>query len=107
MSETPVHSGTELQTAGLTGNGVAADVRLARQLVIYITGETGVTAGAVQLETAPTADYAGTWSAEGSPITVVAATTKIVAVTAQRAWVRARITTTVDGGGVGVRLFAT
>ena len=97
-----------LQAAGsLTGNGAEADLKGASQHVtIYITGGASVTAGAVQLESAPFPGYAGTWAAHGSPVVVAAGVTKIVQVVGALGVIRARISTTVDGGGVTVHAFA-
>lgn len=96
-----------LQNAATTGNGAEADLKGASQHVsIYITGSAGVSAGAVQLESAPTPAYAGTWAAHGSPVVVAASTTKIVQVVGSLGVIRARISTTVADGTVSVTAFA-
>lgn len=96
-----------LQNAQTTGNGNAQDLRgMGREHTIYITGSAGVSAGAVQFETAPTTDYSGTWAAIGSPVTVTASTTAIAQVTGCFGAVRARISTTVVDGTVTVELFS-
>ncbi len=96
-----------LQKAATTGNGAEADLKgRSEHVTIYITGSAGISAGAVQLESAPTPGYTGTWAAHGSPITVAADTTKIVQVVGSLGVVRARISTNVVGGTVDVHLFA-
>lgn len=61
---------------------------------------TGVTAGAVIYETAPTADYAGTWS-EAFTITFSGTAPNVLTDAAEVAanFIRARVTTTISGGG--------
>jgi len=96
-----------LQNAQTTGNGAEADLKgMNKNITLYITGSAGVGAGAVQLETAPTPGYAGTWAAIGSPVTVAASTTKIVQLAGVLGVVRARISTNVTGGTVDCHLFA-
>lgn len=98
----------KLQDAATTGNGVAKQFKgQPREIKIYIEGSSGVGAGAVQLEEAASDDYAGTWAAIGSPVTVTADTVKTVALTAAVRAVRARISTNVTGGTVTVYLIAT
>lgn len=98
----------KLQTAATTGNGVVKEFKgQPRELKFFVTGSSGVSAGAVQVEEAPSATYAGTWAAIGSPVTVTADTTKSVAATGAFGAVRARISTTVTGGTVDVDLFGT
>jgi len=106
--ELPIANGFPLQSAATSGAGQVAELKaLARSLVAYITGTGVVSTGAVQLETAPSKDYAGTWAAIGSPVTVVSGTTIAVTSVAPYGYVRARISTAVTGGGsVTVQLFA-
>jgi hypothetical protein len=47
-------------------NTLSAPFGLTDDLIITIDFKTGVTAGAVQLETAPGADYSGTWNTEAT-----------------------------------------
>lgn len=62
----------------------------------------GVTAGVVVLEAAPAQDYTGTWNAlvtlnvtgAGTPPSIQASAVEVVGL-----FVRARVTTTVSGGG--------
>ena len=97
-----------LQTAATTGNGTEAN--LAGQcsaLLFYIKGSSGVSAGAVTLESASVSGYAGTWAPIGSAITVGNNTEQMVAVAGvPYLIVRARISTTVADGTVTVRLVA-
>jgi hypothetical protein len=95
-----------LQSAAATGNGEAVELNGVRQLTAYITGSAGVSAGAVQLEHAPSKDYTGTWAALGAATTVVANTTNAVSVQATVKAVRARISTPITGGTVTVLLVA-
>ena len=96
-----------LQDDATTGDGVAVSVPTAgnenvREHMFYITGSTGVTAGAVTLETAPTVDYAGTWGTITTAVTVPAEETTPVSVRGLYLAVRARISTDVVGGTVSV-----
>lgn len=105
--ETIVANGFVLQSGATTGNGTVADLDgVSRELTLYIIGSAGVGAGAIQLETADTATYAGTWAALGSPVTVVASAQVIVQKTGCFKFVRARVSTTVTGGSVTARLYA-
>jgi hypothetical protein len=76
-----------------------------KTLAIYITGSSGVSSGAVTIETAATAAEAGTW-APLAVVTVVATTTTVVQWSGTMAFVRARVTTTVVGGTVTVLAYA-
>ncbi len=68
----------------------------------YIVGSAGVASGAVQIEEAHVAGYAGTWAPNGSPITVAASTVKTVKVTGVSHVCRARISTAIGSGTVSV-----
>lgn len=90
-----------------TGNGTPISIPSSiKRHIFYIKGATGVTAGAVSIETAPSPDYAGTWTPlvnalatpTTNPVVVVADTEKIYAYEGALAAVRARISTTVSGG---------
>lgn len=95
------------QRAATSGNGNACDLRgQGREHTLYITGSAGISAGAVQLETAPSPDYTGTWAALGSPVTAVASSVAVAQVTGCFGALRARISTTVVGGTVDVDLFS-
>lgn len=98
-----------LLSAATTGSGTvsAADTHGRKYHTIYIVGSAGVSAGAVQLETAPSEDYAGTWAALGSPVTVVASATVIAQATGAFQAIRARISTTVANGTVSVSYVGT
>jgi hypothetical protein len=96
-----------LQSAQTTGNGTAVKTLTAsdtgvREHTIYIIGSAGVSAGAVQFETATTSDYAGTWAPLGAAVTVGSDTTQIVQVTGALLWIRARISTNIANGTVTV-----
>lgn len=105
--ETPVARRFKLQSAATTGNGTPAKLEgLTRENTVYIIGSSGVSAGAVQIETADDAAYAGTWAALGTPITVVASTQIAVQITGAFGALRARVSTTVSGGTVTAELVA-
>jgi len=88
-----------LQNAATTGNGTAVDTRQnGSEHTFYIAASGTVTAGAVQIETARTTDYSGTWAAIGSAQTLASNTTLIVQATGCFMAVRARISTNVTGG---------
>lgn len=99
-----------LQNAQTTGNGTskAFTAGIPRELKFYIFGTGTIAGGAVQVEEAHDPNYAGTWAAIGSPVTVAQDTIKTVATTGAFGAVRARISTAITGGGtVTVHLFAT
>jgi len=90
---------TTLQLAQTTGNGtVVAIPDSLRHHTLYIKGASGVTAGAIQPETADSYDYAGTWAPIGSPVSVGNNTEVIVQFEGVYKFFRARISTTVSGG---------
>ena len=96
-----------LQSAQTTGNGTAVKVLVAsdtgvREHTFYIIGSAGVSAGAVQIETAMSDTYAGTWAPLGAAITVGNNTVQIVQVTGALDWVRARISSNITNGTVTV-----
>ena len=96
-----------VQKDATTGNGEALDLKGAcSNLTMYVTGSAGVSAGSVQLETAPDKDYAGTWSAVGAAVTPAATTTKAAQNVGTFAAVRARIATNIVGGTVSVKITA-
>ena len=96
-----------VQNAQTTGNGTACQIPFGcKEVAVYIIGSAGVSAGAVQIETADKDDYAGTWAALGSPVAVTASTQKIVQLTGNLGAIRARISTTVVDGTVSVRILA-
>lgn len=91
-----------LQDAATTGNGsVVAVAPNARQHKVTITGSAGVGAGKIQIESAPTYDYAGTWNPiAGGPITVVVSATIEVNFDGIYQFIRTRVSTDVTGGTV-------
>ena len=92
-----------LQSNATTGDGTAKDIlAVSRELKFYIIGSAGVTAGAVMLEEAHDAGYTGTWAPLEAPINVDAAAVVTRARSGCFRAVRARITTTVEGGTVTV-----
>ena len=92
-----------LQSVATTGNGIALALPPSfRDHRVNIQGNGAVGAGAIQIETASVADYAGTWSPLGSPITVPADSQVDVNFSGVFGAVRARISTTVTVGTVTV-----
>lgn len=93
----PVENRLLLQDAATTGNGNAVDARgNGREHTFYIVGAGTISAGAVQIETARTTDYSGTWAPLGSPITVTAAA-NVVQITGCFLALRARVSTNLTG----------
>src|SRR5882762_5725746 len=90
----------KMQDAKATGNGdIVACPPSFRNHNFIITGASGVTAGAITLETSNDPADAGTWAPLASAITVVASTDILAAYTGLINFVRARISTTISGGG--------
>ncbi len=105
-SVAPIYQDTKLQDAATSGNGTAVDLHAwTTYVTIYIIGSAGVSAGAIQLETADDVNYAGTWAAIGSPVTVVASAEVIAQATGVFKAIRARISTAIVGGTCTVKLY--
>jgi hypothetical protein len=95
----PVENRLLLQSAATTGNGNAVDARgNGREHTFYIVGAGTISAGAVQLETARTTDYSGTWAPLGSALSVTSAA-NVVQITGCFLALRARVSTNIAGGG--------
>lgn len=92
---------TTLQNNQTTGNGLAvASPAMAMEHSFLILGNAGVAAGAIQIEEAASdPNFGGTWAPMGSPITVVANAEVAFHFTGALVFVRARISTTISGGG--------
>jgi len=87
-----------LQTAATTGNGVAVDLKgECREIVAYIEGSGGVTAGKVKIETADDVAYAGTWALVGTEVTVAAKSIVNLFKTGCFKAIRARVSVTIVG----------
>ena len=98
---------TEVSTPITALNAVTAELGAERlqninELTYYIVGGAGITVGAVQAEEAHVAGYAGTWAANGSPVTVVANAVKTIKVTGVSKAARIRVSTLIDGAGITV-----
>jgi hypothetical protein len=91
----------KLQDATTTGNGnILAIPPSFRNHTIIITAAAGVNAGAIQIETSNDPADAGTWAPiGGGPIPVVAATDVLSQFAGIFNFIRARISTTISGGG--------
>ena len=88
-----------VQTAATTGAGtiVAPPVNFGKHTFLLV-GSTGISAGKVKIETAHASDYAGTWALLGTEQTLVASTVLAVVLTGNYPFLRARVSTTVEGG---------
>src|SRR5712664_3288383 len=91
----------KLQDAATTGNGTAIALPPSfRNHTFVITAAAGTTAGAVQLESSNDPTLAGTSGLiTAAPVTVIASTDILVTVTGLFNFIRARISTTISGGG--------
>lgn len=89
-----------LLSAVTTGTSVALAIPPSfKHHSIEIAAASGVTAGAIQVETNNNPDDTGTWSqVGGGPITVVAATKVQYNFEGILNFIRARVTTTISGG---------
>jgi len=95
MSGVPV----DLISAATTGSGIIALPPSFRNHTIIIKTASGVTSGAIQIETANDPSYSGTWAPiGGGPITVVAAAEIVANFTGVFNFVQARVSTTIAGG---------
>jgi len=95
-----------IQAGAASGIGAVLTCAPAKRLTFYVVGTAGVSAGAVQIETADDPTYAATWAPVGSPITVVPSEETVVEVFGPFAAVRARISTPIVGGTVTVTVIA-
>jgi hypothetical protein len=87
--------------ATTTGTGTVLAIPMSfRNHTWIITGAAGITAGSVQIETGtdPTLDT-GTWAAVGAAVTPLASTDLLVQATGIFEFLRARVATTISGGG--------
>lgn len=83
----------------------AADLANVSILTFYVVGSAGVASGAVQAEDChdPEAAYAGTWAAEGSPVTITASAVKKITIANDSFFsARIRISTAIGSGTVDV-----
>ena len=89
-----------LQNAQTTGNGdVVTPPPSFRNHTITIFAASGTSSGAIQVETADDPAFTGTWVAQGTPITVVASAEVGTTLSGIFTAIRARISTTIAGGG--------
>lgn len=93
-----------LQAAGsTTGAGSVVDLGAAHSdVTVYVIGTGTITGGSVQVETAYTPGYSGSWAAVGSAVTNAALTggkTAIVQAKGPLRCVRANIASNITGGG--------
>lgn len=96
-----------LQNAQTSGNGAEVDLGgETREVTAYIEFSAGVTAGAVQIETAHAAGYTGTWAPLGAAVGFTASSVKVAQAAGVFRAIRARISTAVTGGTVTVRIVA-
>lgn len=89
-----------IQNATTTGNGdVVTPPASYKNHTFTIFAAAGVNAGAIQIESADDPNFSGTWVAQGSTISVVASTEVGAVVSGVFSALRARISTTIAGGG--------
>lgn len=91
-----------LQDTQTTGNGnIVAPPPSFRNHTLLVSVPAGVTAGAIQPETSNDPNDANTWAPiGGGPVTVPAASNDLaITFTGIFRFIRARITTTISGGG--------
>lgn len=90
-----------MQDTQTTGNGtVLACPPSFLHHNFILKAATGVNAGAIQLETSNDIDYAGTWAPlTANPVSVVGGAEVLVEYEGKINFVRARISTTISGGG--------
>lgn len=95
-----------LQAAQTTGNGNVLSIPPSfNSHSFMITAASGTTSGAVTIETSNDPGLTGTWAAIvpdksiANPLTVVAGADLLIAYTGRLNAVRARISTTIAGGG--------
>lgn len=103
----PARAATDTQrytalSAVTTGTSVVYALNNKDRMGLSVNWASGVTAGVVVLETAPSSDYAGTWEPQIT-LNVTAASTppsnQSEAVNVAGMFARVRISTTVSGGG--------
>ena len=84
-----------------TGTGTAVDVGNGNYVTFYVSGAGTITSGTIILEEADTQTYAGTWSqlATISASTLSGGVAQAFHFTGALAWVRARISSNIVGGG--------
>ena len=96
ITQTPLSAVTSGTGAELAINGAY------RNITCYISSAGTIAGGAVTLEEAPTTGYSGTWAAIGSATAVPTSGNTVAVIRATQgayAYVRARISTSVSGGG--------
>ena len=92
----------KLQNAATTGNGNALQTYgYTRENTFYITPTTGVSTGAIQIETADESSFTGAWAPLGPEINLSTGSAIVQQTGAIRA-VRARISSNVAGGTVTI-----
>jgi hypothetical protein len=99
-------------SAVTSGTGAELAINgLYRNITCYISSTGTIAGGAVTLEEAPSSAYAGTWAVIGSATNVPTSGNQVAVIRATQgayAYVRARISTSVSGGGSAtVRIIAT
>ncbi len=90
----------QMQASATTGAGTVLAIPMSwRNHTFLVTGNAGISAGSVQVETGtdPTLDV-GTWAAVGAAVTPLASTDLMVQATGIFQFLRARIATTISGG---------
>lgn len=94
-----------LAASATTDHGEAKIDGNAFEAAIYVVWGAGCSAGAVQIETADDIEYTGTWAPLGSAISWAAANKQdVLQVSGALGAIRARVSTTIVGGTVNVKI---
>ena len=100
-----LHGNTDpivLMDGATSGVSVVLGVAAARAVMLSLTGNGPVSAGAVLVETSADPDFQGTWAPYGAPITIVPGKTS-VSWSGLLAYVRCRIVTPIVGGTLTIQ----
>lgn len=89
-----------------TGTGTALYLCGGKIATFYLTATGTVSAGKIQIESATTADFSGTWSPIVAEQTLVTDKCLTVVYSGPLLWVRARVSTNVTGGATATVILA-
>lgn len=95
---------TDSLVAASTGSGTPIAVNIADEYVAEYDWSAGVTAGAVVLEHSSTPTYSGSWSLVDTSNFAASSRLSSGRIKSQLGFVRARVSTTLTGGTVTVRI---
>lgn len=109
-ASTAIHTLLKAQSADETVGAAVepSELRGCREVAIYAEWATGVTSGVVQIETALTEDYGGTWAPLYTlTFSGTAPKADIIQITGVHRYLRSRISTVVANGTVTTQLICT